>query len=136
ALFARRLRDTILAAVDVVIGVMIGMLPLAFREASLNEPGHFAVGGVRRFIRPAAIVALSLLIFGSLLRGADPIFASLTAIPSIDMGEVISHILLSGFFAWVVAGWARAGLAADAGRSHTPAALPIQLDGADVTAAL
>ena len=136
ALFARRLRDTVFAAIDVGIGVAIGVLPLAFREALLNEPGHFASSHIRRFIRPAVIVALALLVFGSLLRGADPIFASLTAIPSIDMGVVVSHVLLSGFFAWGIAGWARAGLTADAGRRRAAAALPIQLDGADVSAAL
>jgi hypothetical protein len=136
ALFARRLRDTVFAAIDVGIGVVIGILPLAFREALLNEPGQFASSRVRRFIRPAVIVALALLVFGSLLRGADPIFASLTAIPSIDMEVVGSHVLLSGFFAWGIAGWARAALSADAGHRRAAAALPIQLDGADVSAAL
>ena len=136
ALFARRLRETVLVAKDVVIGIIIGVLPLAFREALLNEPANVSFSRTRRLLRPTAIVVVALLIFGSLLRGADPIFASLTAIPSIDMAEVVSHILLSGFFAWVIAGWARAGLTSNPTRRRAAAELPIQLDGADINAAL
>jgi hypothetical protein len=136
ALFARRLRDTVFTAADVVGGIVIGVLPLAFREALLNEPGHRAASRVRTFIRPVVIAALALLIFGSLLRSADPIFASIWVLPSFDFGTVASHILLSGFFTWVIAGWARAGLTTNPTRHRAAAALPIELDTADVFAAL
>ena len=137
ALFARRLRDTVFVAIDVAIGVVIGILPLAFREALLNEPGQVSFNRLRRVVRPTLIAAVALLVFGSLLRGADPIFASLTAIPSIDMGEVVSHVLLSGFLTWVVAGWARASMMTPSqSQWRANVTLPIQLDLADVSAAL
>src|SRR4029078_10176994 len=133
----RRLRDAVFVAIDVAIGVVIGILPLAFREALLNEPGQASFNRLRRIIRPMLIAAVALLVFGSLLRGADPIFASLTAIPSIDMGEVVSHVLLSGFLTWVVAGWARASMMSPSGSQwRADATLPIQLDLADVHAEL
>jgi hypothetical protein len=135
ALFARRLRDTVLVAKDVVIGILIGVLPLAFREALLNDREHVSFSRVRRLIRPTIIAVAALLVFGSLLRGADPIFASLTAIPAIDMSVVVSHILLSAFFAWGIAGWARASLSTPT-RQRSAASLPIQLDSADITAGL
>ena len=136
ALFARRLRETVFVAAEVVFGIMFGMLPLAFREALVTEPGRARVSRLRRLVRPAVIALAALLVFGSLLRGADPIFASLTAIPAIDMPTVVSHVMLSGFFAWIIAGWARAGLATNTTRWRAPATLPIQLDTADVSAAL
>ena len=136
ALFARRIRETFFTAVDVIRGVAFGVLPLAFREAGLNEPGHTAAGRLRVIIRPAVIACAALLVFGSLLRSADPIFASIVTLPSIDFGETMSHVVMAGFFAWIVAGWARASLSRDA-QAHRASAIPaIELASADVTAAL
>ena len=136
ALFARRLRDTFFTAFEVARGVAIGMLPLAFREAVPDDSAHHALGRARSFIRPIVLAAVAVLIFGSLLRGADPIFASVFAFPAIDLDAVASHVVISGFFAWIVAGWARAALAHDPVLHRAPAGLPIRLDIRDVTAAL
>jgi hypothetical protein len=136
ALFARRLRHTVFTAFDVGVSTAVGVLPLAFRDAVLNETSKKAVGRVRRFIRPAVIAIAALVIFGSLLRNADPIFASLVALPAFDFETMGSHVIVAGFFAWIVAGWARAGVAENGATHRSLAPLPIQLGTADITAAL
>jgi Domain of unknown function (DUF4173) len=135
ALFARRLRHTLFTALDVVAGTMVGVLPLAFREALPSATGSHPFARVRAFVRPTLIAVAALLIFGALLRGADPIFASWFDIP-IDIGTIVSHVIVAGFFAWIVAGWARASLAENATPRRSTAPLPIQLGAADITAAL
>jgi len=136
ALLARRLRDTCFAAIDVARGVAVGVLPLAFREAAPDDSAHQALGRVRSFVRPLALAAVAILIFGSLLRSADPIFASVFAVPAIDLDTVASHVVIAGFFAWIVAGWARAALANNPTIHRAPAGLPIRLDSRDITATL
>ena len=136
ALFARRLRDTFFTGLDVVGGVLVGVLPLVLRDSLASGDGSRVVGRFQSLLRPAIIAGLALLIFGSLLRGADPIFASVIAIPRFDVGMVISHVVLTGFLAWVFAGWARTALVTGPRRHRADAPLPIQLGAADITAAL
>jgi hypothetical protein len=134
ALFARRLRDTLFTGFDVAGNTALGVLPLTFKEALPNDTRH-AFGRVRSLVRPAIIAGAALLIFGALLRGADPIFASWTNIP-FDLSTLMPHLIIAGFFAWIVAGWARAGLAENPPSRRSNAPLPIQLGAADITAAL
>jgi hypothetical protein len=136
ALFARRLRHTLFTAFDVGVNVAVGIVPLALRDAVLNETSKRAAGRVRGFVRPALIATAALLIFGSLLRNADPIFASLVNLPTFDFETVGSHIVVAGFFAWIVGGWARASLADNVATHRAVGPLPIQLGAADITAAL
>lgn len=136
ALFAQRMRHTVLTAFDIGVNVAVGALPLAFRDAVLNESRKTAVGRIRGLLRPTIIALVALLVFGSLLRNADPIFASLISLPAFDFENVGSHVVMAGFFAWVVAGWARASLAENATQHRSTAPLPIQVDAADITAAL
>ncbi len=135
ALFARRMRDTLLTGLDVAANTAVGVLPLAFREAVPNDAGKQAFGRARAFIRPVVIAVVALAIFGALLRAADPIFASWVDIP-FDVGTIVSHLIVAGFFAWIVAGWARAGLVENPTSRRSTAPLPIQLGAADITAAL
>jgi len=134
ALFARRLRDTLLTGLDVAGNTAVGVLPLAFREALPSDTGK-AFGRVRALVRPAIIPVAALVIFGALLRGADPIFASWIDLP-FDVSTMVSHLVVAGFFGWIVAGWARAGLAENPTSRRSTAPLPIQLGAADITAAL
>jgi Domain of unknown function (DUF4153) len=107
--FASRLRDVIQAAVYGVASIAGGVVPLALRDVQLTT-GTGTRSRIASATRTAAIVAFAILIFGALLRGADPVFASIANIPSIDFGTIGSHIFLSGLFAWLIAGWARAAL--------------------------
>jgi hypothetical protein len=136
ALFARRLRDTVAAGTRVVRGVAGGIFPLAMRELFAAGDAKRLGGRSRPLIRAAIISTVLLLVFGALLRGADPIFASLIALPDIDVGTVVSHIALIAFVAWIVGGWSRTAVVARA-PSRTPALeLPFQFGALDITTAL
>jgi hypothetical protein len=109
-LLAPRLQDTLAAGVRVVASVAGGAISIVLRELHLEHARDRIGARSTPVLRSVAIAAVLLLVFGSLLRGADPIFASFVALPSIDPGIVISHVVLTGFFAWITAGWARASL--------------------------
>jgi hypothetical protein len=135
-LFAARLRDTIWAMANIVRSTALGVVPLALQAsdgATSREPRGTRVLPA---LRTALIVVVLLLVFGSLLRGADPIFASLVKLPDVDLGEIASHLVVIGFFTWLVGGWARGALRTGEGRFRAPDRLPLEIGLVDVTAAL
>ncbi len=136
ALFARRLRDTLIAGVRVVKGVLGGILPLAFREALAGGEAKQIGGRFVPLLRAAAFSFALLLVFGALLRGADPIFASLVALPNVDVGVIVSHVFVIGFFTWVVAGWSRAAVIARTDSQGNALDLPFRFGMLDITTAL
>ena len=136
AVLGARLRDTVWAAARVLRDVFIGALPLTLRELLASGTRETASRRGWPAIRTTLIVLALLVVFGSLLRAADPIFASLLAIPHFDIGIVISHLLVTGFFAWVFAGWARGAFISPASASRPPERLPFTLGMTDMTAAL
>jgi hypothetical protein len=136
ALFAPRLRDTLWAGLAVVASAVRGIVPMALRElfAAGRRPGWQG-----RYSTTARLVLISgslLLVFGSLLRSADPIFERLVALPDFDVGLVISHVFVAGFFAWTAGGWAYGALVASPSRWRAPDRFPLSLGAADLTAAL
>jgi hypothetical protein len=136
ALLAERMRDTVWTGVRVIGSVAVGALPLAFRDIAAPDAGRALTGGPKPALRAALIALPLLLVFGALLRGADPLFASFVALPNLDIGTVVSHIAIIGFFAWVTAGWARGALLAGRSTTHPLERLPFSLGMLDVTAAL
>jgi hypothetical protein len=135
-LFAARLRDTVWAAAAVVRSVAVGVLLLLFRDLAPARALAPLGNRVVSLVRPIALAAIVALVFGALLRDADPIFASLVALPRIDVGVVISHALLIGFAGWIVAGWARAALLPAAASRRAPDNLPFAIGAADLNATL
>ncbi|HEU5219544.1 MAG TPA: DUF4173 domain-containing protein [Gemmatimonadales bacterium] len=133
ALFANRLRDTVWGAGAMMLTIAAGPAPLGLFSADHRT-------GLRNRFGPAAraalIIVAILLVFGSLLRGADPIFASVVALPGIDVDEVVSHAVFIAFFAWIGAGWARGAFVADLRKHSAPDQWPISLGLLDITAAL
>jgi hypothetical protein len=135
-LLAQRMRDTIWAGARVIRSVAIGIIPLALRDVALPVDRQVLSSRYRPALR-AALIALPLLfVFGSLLRSADPVFASIVALPEIDTGELASHVVVFGFFTWVAAGWARGAVLAGDSPARAPERLPFSVGRADVTAAL
>lgn len=136
AVFGARLRDAVWAGARVLRDVFIGAVPLTLRE--LFAPAARDAAGRRGWplLRTTLIIVALLVVFGSLLRAADPIFASLLAIPHFDIGLFISHLLVIGFFAWVFTGWSRGAFISPATASRPPERLPITLGMTDMTAAL
>jgi len=136
ALTAPRLRDTIWAGFAIVRSTARGIVPLALRELFTGDRRAGVRGRARTTLRLSLIVAALLLVFGSLLRSADPIFASLVALPDLDVGTMVSHIVLMGFCAWIAGGWAYGALVESPARSRAPERLPLTLRAMDVTTAL
>jgi hypothetical protein len=136
ALLAERLRETLWAGVAVVRNVARGIVPLALRELFSGDHRADVASRARVATRLALVAGAILLVFGSLLRGADPIFARLVRLPDIDVGTVASHVVLAGFFAWVAGGWAYGALVESPARGRAPDRLPVSLGALDVTTAL
>ncbi|MBA3671003.1 MAG: DUF4173 domain-containing protein [Gemmatimonadaceae bacterium] len=132
-----RIRDLLRAAFGTGLSVATGVVPLMMRDAEFHaalEPSH--QGRAMRLGKALVITAPILLVFTFLLAHADPVFGSFFALPDVDLGEIASHVILAGFFAWVVAGWLRRSLFAHAGASSAPASpLPLTLGATDVTLA-
>ena len=136
ALHAQRLRDTLWAAVGAIRSIAGGLAPLLFGEASLRAPAARSTTRARPVVRAVVIALPLLVIFGSLLRGADPVFASYVALPELDIGTLLSHLIVIGFFSWTAAGWMRAALVADIARPRAPERLPFALGSLDITVGL
>ncbi|HTE48145.1 MAG TPA: DUF4173 domain-containing protein [Gemmatimonadaceae bacterium] len=135
ALLALRLRDTLWALGAVVLDVVVGPVPVAL-ELAADGRRERSLRPARPAIRRALIVAAVVLVFGSLLRSADPIFASLVSLPDFDVDNLVGHVVLTVFFAWVFGGWARSSLAIDPDPRRAPNGMPFSLDMADVTTTL
>jgi len=133
-----RVRDLIRAAFGTGLEVATGVVPLLIRDAELHTARRRADdGSVRRIGRALVITAPILLVFTLLLTQADPVFGSFFTFPDVDLEVLFSHIVVAGFFAWVVAGWLRRALLAHPAAAGTPATpLPLTLGATDVTVAL
>jgi hypothetical protein len=106
-----RVRDLIRAAFGTGLDVATGVVPLLLRDAELHTALRPSDGGsVRRIGRAVVITAPILLVFTLLLAHADPVFGSVFTFPDVDLGVVLSHVVVAGVFAWVVAGWLRRSL--------------------------
>jgi hypothetical protein len=136
ALLAPRLRDTLWAGLAIVLSAVRGIVPLAIRElfAAERQPGQR--GRYRTAVRLCLISGSLLLVFGSLLRSADPIFEQLVALPDFDVGLLVSHVVVTCFFAWVAGGWAYGALVESPARGRAPDRFPLTLGAADLTTAL
>ncbi len=135
ALLAARWRDTVWAAADVARSVAAGLPPVLWNALmAANVRGRKT--SARPILRAALIATVLLVVFGSMLTRADPLFASFVDLPDINVPELIVHVFLIGFYSWLVAGWARGALRVDRAAPNAPDKLPITLSSLDVTAAL
>jgi hypothetical protein len=136
AIAAPRLRDTLWAGLAVVRSVVRGIVPLALRELFRADRRPGALGRVRTTMRLVLIAASLLLVFGSLLRSADPIFARLVSLPEFDVERVLSHVFVMGVFTWIAGGWAYGALVESPTSRRAPDRMPITLGALDLTTAL
>ena len=134
-LLAARLRDTLAGAAAVVRATAAGIVPTAVAQLFAPGPLGRVRSGARPVVRAALIATALLLVFGSLLRSADPIFASLVSLPDVDVESVVRHGFVIGIFAWLTGGWA-IGALAEAAPVRPAARLPFELGTLDVTTAL
>ena len=136
-LFAARVRDLIRAAFGTGIDVATGVVPLVLRDAELDNAARPANSANTPQIARALVITVPLVVvFTLLLANADPMFGSFFTVPDWDLGVVLSHIIIPGFFAWVVAGWLRRSLLSTPGAASAPTRFPLALSATDVTLAL
>jgi hypothetical protein len=137
AIYAERLRDTLWGGAAIVRNTARGIVPLALRELFASDRrGEGLTSRVRVGARLALIAGTLLLVFGSLLRSADPIFARLVRLPDFDLETLLSHLFVAGVFAWIAGGWAYGALVETPARGRAPDRLPFTLRALDVTTAL
>jgi hypothetical protein len=131
-----RVRDLIVSAFGTGLDVVAGAVPLSLRDAQLPAalvPSSAAL----RVTRALALTAPVVLLFTILLAQADPVFGSLFTVPRLQLDRAISHLVVAGFFAWVVAGWLRRALLARPATDNAPALpLPLSLEATDVKVSL
>jgi hypothetical protein len=133
-----RVRDLIRAGFGTGLDVATGIIPLLISDSEFQttlRPSHN--GRVRRIGRALLITVPILLVFTLLLAQADPVFGSFFRFLNVDLDVALSHVVIAGFFAWVVAGWLRRALLAHPGGPGALAIpLPLSLGTTDVTLAL
>lgn len=130
-----RVRDLLMSAARIVGSVTYAVLILLFRDSSLDTE---ALRGSRSkaAIRGALIALPLLLLFGVLLSQADPVFASIFSLPRIDVGRILSHIVVAGFFTWVVGGWLRGALVDERAPAKLPEGIALKLGTTEMTIVL
>lgn len=137
SILGQRVRDVLGASGAIVKQVIGGVLSLIFVDSALGEGMQSWRGGRARAIVRASLIALPLLlVFGVLFGAADPLFGRLLSLPNLDWGLVASHVIVAGFFTWVVGGWLRGALVDDRPRARVPEQLPITLGTTEVTVIL
>lgn len=135
-LFALRLRDTAWAAFSLARTVAAGFLPIAARELFGSEMRGLFATRIVPVVRALLIATSLLVVFGTLLANADPIFENAISFLSIDVDLVVAHTVVIVFYTWMVAGWSRAAFVVDLGKHRAPDTLPFSLTVLDVTTAL
>jgi hypothetical protein len=137
SLLAARVRDVVNAAVGVALGVAFGAVPLLAATAR-NQP----VGGATPrsaawlYARALLLTTPLVLAFGFLFAQADPVFASYLSWPAFNLEALASHVIVAGFFTWVVAGWLRRAFLGRPALELTNTPPPLRLGPYDVGAML
>lgn len=101
-----------------------------------NGVEEWKSGRTKSVLRATLIALPLLLVFGVLLGSADPVFEALFRLPNIDFGTVMSHLIVAGFFTWVVGGWLYGAVLYDRPSRRLPAGMPLTLGSLDVTIVL
>ena len=138
ALAAARVRDLIRAAFETGIDAAFGVVPLALRDA-VAPPSARGAGPAsgQRIGRAALIAAPVLFVFTLLLTRADPVFGSFLKFLDVDFDVLMSHILIAGFFTWIVGGWVRRAFVAENSMAELlDGPLPLTLGATDILLAL
>ena len=133
-----RVRDLIRAAFGTGLDVATGAVPLVIHDMELHAELRASNEGSARKVGRAIVITVPIvLVFMLLFVQADPVFGSFVTLPTINFGLIVSHLVVAGFFAWVVAGWLRRSLLPSSQiASSTDTQFPISLGATDIALAL
>ncbi|MEX2154060.1 MAG: DUF4173 domain-containing protein [Gemmatimonadaceae bacterium] len=135
SILSARVRDALAACVYAARDALSGAFPLLFREAELGSAIQASAAARRPALRAVLLTAPLVILFTALLSRADPVFGALFRLPSVNIEEIASHVLLGGIFAWLSAGWMRGSLLPTT-RATLPEHVPWRLGIVDITTSL
>ncbi len=106
--------DYIAGAVLAGVWAAGGLLPVVASDIAWSELRSGGPSGQVRAVAKGLLLALPLLlVFGALFMAADAAFEHLvTGVVGLNLDRLFSHLVLAGFFAWVVGGYLRSCLLA------------------------
>jgi hypothetical protein len=136
SILVARVRDVLTAGVYAVLDIVFGTPVLVARDAALHAHPFVRGGASWTIVRALLITAPLVLVFTVLLSRADPVFASVFALPRLDVERIVSHVVIVGAFAWWSAGWLRGALLGVSQRPALPERLPLRLGLVEITMSL
>ena len=108
--------DYIVDCLHAGVQAAFGIFPLVFRDvewSTIPRTGWLPRG--LAVVRGLVLVLPLLLLFGGLLMAADAVYSHLVSVAlHFDVNALLGHLLLTGFLAWLAAGFGRALLLATA----------------------
>ena len=136
SIMAARLRDVLRAWLYAARDALAGAVPLLARDANVSEALRASFAGRAPAVRAVLLTLPLVLVFGTLFAGADPVFASLFSIPGLDVGDLASHAIVAGIYAWLCAGWMRGALMSAGNRAAPGERLPFTLGVVEINTSL
>jgi hypothetical protein len=136
SIMTARLRDVLGAWRYAARDALAGAVPLCVREANVPAAVRASTAGRSPALRAAVLTLPLVLIFGKLLGGADPVFASLFSLPEMNLEDIASHVIVAGILAWLCAGWMHGALLSAGNRPAAGERLPFALGVVEITASL
>lgn len=136
SIFVARLRDVVHAFVYAARDAVAGAFALLFTEARLGSLIQASAIARRPALRAVLLTMPIVVVFTALLSRADPVFGSLFALPAVDVGRIMSHVVMAGVFAWLSAGLLRGALLGTATRPALPVNFPVRLGAIEITVSL
>ena len=133
----QRLRDIALALLF-TFRRSLGEIVSAVHDSQLGTMRTWRLGRAGRVARGIALALPILAIFAALFATADPLFGAMFALPNIDLGTLLTHVVVIGFFTWLTAGWLYGAFGRDASLARPTAlhARLLTLGATDVTTIL
>jgi hypothetical protein len=133
SILGQRVRDLAQAVGRTIQNGLVG-IAYALHASAVGERVHsWREGRARTLVRAALLTLPLLLVFGALFSAADPLFGSLFSLPKLDLGEIVSHIVVTTVVAWVVGGWLFGALLDERSVRRVREGMPITLGTLDVT---
>lgn len=136
SILTARLRDVLSAGIYMMRDLVVGTPLLVGRDAELLALPAVRTGSSWSALRAVLLTTPLVLVFTPLLSRADPVFASIFRLPTIDVWQLLPHLVVAGAFAWWSAGWLRGAILGLPERPALPATLPVRLGTIEVTTAL
>ena len=130
-----RVRDLMWSMVAAVRESLVGAVPLLDSPANGGSPVRKRVSRFAPLLRASVAGLLVLVLFGTMLRGADPLFASLVDLPRLDFANALRHAVFVLLGAWFACGLLRTATTGEE-LQRAPDRFAVEFGSLEVAAAL